>query len=650
MALGLAAFVLLLFARSYSFDFVEFDDPDYVSANPIVAQGLSSAGVTWAFTNADAGNWIPLTWISHMLDVSLFGVNSGAAHLVNAVLHAASTAVLFLLLTTLTGAFWRSAIVAAVFGIHPLHVESVAWVSERKDVLHAFLWMLTMAAYTRFVRGATPSRYAIVVIAYAAALLAKPMAVTLPVVLLLIDRWPLRRIPGISLRAAIVEKIPLFALAGLVSIITFLVQRGAGAVAALDTIPLADRLANAAVSTVVYAVQSFWPVKLAPYYPLAPLGWGMVLGSVAVIATGIVLAVRTRGSRPYVLTGLGWLFVTLAPVIGIIQVGLQAHADRYMYIPQIGLALAIVWAAADLVERRPTFRAPAVGVTVTMLVMFTVMTWRQLGYWRNTFTLFERAVAVTENNYVAHHSLGIAYRKANQFDAAQAQYAEAIRIRPHYGEALANLAEMLVAEGKYAEAVSHLERAIQVSPGLPEARVNFGHVLNRLGRNQESIEQYRQAIRLRPRHGPSWMGLAQALADNDQTDEAVKAAQSAVAFAPSDNALRAAASRLLQRLGRTDQASALEAGPGPAAVAHIERGNALVREGRFADAVTEFQSAVRLGAADPKVYANLGAALASLGRYDEAITAFEAALKINPDLAEVRKNLELAKELKRRKG
>jgi tetratricopeptide (TPR) repeat protein len=304
------------------------------------------------------------------------------------------------------------------------------------------------------------------------------------------------------------------------------------------------------VSTALYAWQTIWPVGLSPYYPLAPLGGGVVAIAGVVLVAGVAFAVRTRTSQPYLFTGFGWLLVTLAPVIGIIQVSLQAHADRYMYIPQIGLVLAVVWAIAELVGRRPALKTPAVVLAVVMLAMFAVLTWRQLGYWQNTFTLFEPALAVTDNNYLAHHSLGVAYKKAGRLEDAKTHYTEAIRIRPQYGEALTNLAEVLVAEGRFTEAVAHLERAVAATPNLPEARVNYGFVLNRIGRNQESIEQYRRAIQLRPRHGPSWMGLAQVLAETGQVDEAVRAAQAAIKFSPNDTALQAAATRLLRRLGR----------------------------------------------------------------------------------------------------
>src|ERR1039458_5637212 len=422
----LAAAVLAAYGQVLHFDFVTYDVPDYVTQNPHVRAGLTWAGIAWAFRSSFAGNWFPLTWLSHMLDCSLFGLDSGWHHFTNAWIHTLSTLLWFALLKRLTGARWRSALVAFLFALHPLHVESVAWVAERKDVLSGLFWVPTLWGYAAYTVRPGPVRYMLTLCLFCLGLVAKPMLVTLPVVLLLLDRWPLRR------GTKILEKIPFFAASIAVSVVTYLVHQEVGATASFSLIPAVVRFENSLVSYAAYFLQTLWPADLAVFYPY-PLGSLVVPAAIAgiALATVTVLVIRVFPRRPYLAIGWLWYLITLVPVIGLIQVGAQARADRYTYIPMIGLAISLVWGVSEASERWPRIQ---MALAAALCLACLTVTWLQVRYWRDSIPLYQHAIEVTSGNYVARFNLASVLETRGELAEAVTQLRETVRIRPQFGQ------------------------------------------------------------------------------------------------------------------------------------------------------------------------------------------------------------------------
>jgi len=499
IALALAGLTLVVYAPVRHFDFVQVDDPLYVIENPHVRGGLTLDGVGWALTTGRAANWHPVTWLSHMLDVQAFGVDPGWHHLTSLLLHVSNALLLFGLLVSLTGATWRSALVAALFAVHPLHVESVAWVAERKDVLSAFFWLLTTWAYVGFVRARKKTLYGLTLVLYALGLMAKPMLVTLPFVLLLLDVWPLERLRvdrpvpataasgghrpkarrvrvrpeamagSIAAQWTLVrEKIPLFVMAAASSIVTVMVQASGGAVTALDVDPLGLRIQNALVSTVLYLRDTFWPAGLTMLYPYPTSipGW-QVAGALAVLVSVSWLAWRQRQTRPWLLVGWLWYLGTLVPVSGIVRVGLQARADRYTYLPLVGFFIVVAWGVAALVERTPRLH-PAVAVAALVAVLGCARVARAQAYvWEDNVALWTRATMQTMNvgEYDAHMSLGTAVGNQGRLEEAKEHFAAAVRLRPGSDAARLNLGIAFANLGRKADAARELDEALRLNPG-----------------------------------------------------------------------------------------------------------------------------------------------------------------------------------------
>jgi protein O-mannosyl-transferase len=532
LAFLIAGVVLLCFSPVLRNGFVGYDDPDYVTRNPQVIAGLSWRLVAWAFTTPHASNWHPFTWISHALDCSLFGLAPAGHHLTSLLLHAANTALLFLWLSAATGFFGRSAFVALVFGLHPLHVESVAWVAERKDVLSAFFMLLALIAYTRYASSPSAARYLLIVAAFIAGLLSKPMIVTLPVLLLVIDRWPLKRTE--SWGRLIVEKLPLLLLSGLSAAMTLWAQRAGGSVATLNALPFELRDHNGGFSYLVYIAKTFWPVDLAVFYPfplhgLAP--WKLTLTSFVAPAVGW-LAWRTRHTRPWIAVGWIWYFVALLPVIGLVQVGMQAMADRYMYIPMIGLLIPITWELARLPVAR--WAAPLVLATLA------VVSWRQISVWRDGVTLWTHTLAVTSDNFVAHDNLGVELDALGRHDEALAQYRETLRIEPGDRNGEANYAQASFAKGERLfnaghpdEALSAFREGLHYSSGNALAHSYVGAILTERGDLPGAMAEFRQALALNPSLARAYMGLGVALARSGRTVDAERALQQSIEHDPS---------------------------------------------------------------------------------------------------------------------
>ena len=568
---GLAAINLVVFAPTRNFALVDYDDIDYVVDNPPVRAGLTWPGVKWAFTTGHMANWHPLTWLSHMLDVQLFGDNAGAYHIVSLLFHILNTLLLFAVFRRVTGSLERSAFVAALFAVHPMHVESVAWVAERKDVLSTFFWLLTMWAYSVYVRRQNWRWYGALSFCYALGLLSKPMLVTLPCVLLLMDVWPLRR----PLRASLlVEKLPLFFLALTSSVVTVIAQRQGGAVVRLDLVPFSVRVANAIVAYARYLSKLVWPTDLAAMYPMSrafPDALTFAIAASVLIAI-TAFAVRTFRRHPYVLVGWLWFLGTLVPVIGIVQVGIQAMADRYAYVPFIGLFLIIAWGAADLGSRLPVARWTlriAAAATVTGCAATAA---HQVQYWRSSESLWTHAMQVTPDNYFAQANLGYLLWRDGRSTEAIPLFRESIRIRPDFAEVHNNLGVALAGQGELGAAHDEFRVAAQIDPGFVAARNNLA-----------------------------------------ATEAKIRVLDSGVA--------RVAADTLARPRDLT---------------ARNDLGAALAAQGRIGEAAEQFRKAIEIDARQPDLHFNLGAMLQRQGRKAEAAAEYRTALRLNPRHREAR--------------
>jgi tetratricopeptide (TPR) repeat protein len=623
LALALAVGTLLLFARAASFPFIHFDDNRYLTENPVVQRGLTFGGVVWAFTAFHVSNWHPLTWLSHMLDVEIFGLAPAGHHLVNVVLHAANVALLFVFLARTTGARWRSAFVAAVFAVHPLHVESVAWVAERKDVLSTFFGLLALLAYARYVARPRLGSYLAVLLAFALSLLAKPMWVTLPALLLLVDMWPLQRIersplgvdegtpvfPRVSLSRALWEKVPLLALSGASSAVTVVAQHRGGAMYGLE-LGMGVRVANALVAYLRYFEKTIWPSNLSIFYPhpgSAPAVPLVVAGLVLLVAVtvGVIAAARRHAWAP---VGWCWFLGTLVPVIGLVQVGAQAMANRYMYLPMIGVLIVLAWGAERVLRGRLPESAVAV-VAVTVLVVLSAASWRELGYWTSHDALFYRALALAPESAMVH---GV-------------------------------LSEGLRADGRHDEALEHAREAVRLNPTTVSHWNNLGVVLREAGRLDEARDAELRAISIDPAHASSWMNLGQIELDTGRAAEAEAALVQATRLSPSE-------ALAWHRLGLASTAS----GDLPQAIDayreavrllpdHLPSWNNLAvlyeSAGQLAEALEAFETASRLDPARPAVWRNLGIFFARHGDAVQASGAFREALRLEPGNADVLRRL-----------
>jgi protein O-mannosyl-transferase len=510
----LAVVTWVVFAQTLRFDFVNYDDPQYVYQNTSITSGITLSSIAWAFSHIHSENWHPLTTITHMLDCQLHGLNAGWHHFTNVLLHCIAVVMLFVALERMTGALSRSAFVSALFAVHPLHVESVAWIAERKDVLSAFFFMLTLLAYLHYTRAPSIGRYLTVAVVVALGLMSKPMLVTLPFVLLLLDYWPLGRIEahrsntGRQVLHLVLEKIPLIMLSAVSSIVTILAQRGA--IGWTEQLPVSERISNAIVTYVIYIRQMFWPAGLAVFYPHPENRLPIWEISLALIVLGGITAAAfvLRKKAPYFVTGWLWYLGMLVPVIGLLQVGWQGHADRYTYLPQIGLYIAVTWAVTDL-TRLWRFQRKALGAVAVLIVgALSCRAWLQTSYWRDSETLFTHALAVTSNNDVALNNLGIISLDKGQLDDAISKLQAAIDLRPENAPAHDNLAKALRKKGQLAEAMVHYRKFLALEPANVEARNTLGTVLIQQGHVREAIDQWREALATQPDNGNAASNLA----------------------------------------------------------------------------------------------------------------------------------------------
>jgi protein O-mannosyl-transferase len=648
--------VAVVFGQTVRHDFVNYDDQAYVYENPQVSQGLTATTFTWSFTAFCGGNWHPLTLLSHAIDSQLYGTQNAAGHhLTNVVLHAAVVVLLFIILWRMTGNLWPSVFVAAVFAVHPLRVESVAWIAERKDVLSGLFFMLTLAAYLNYVRRPfSRARYLLVAVLFALGLMAKPMLVTLPFVLLLLDYWPLRRLTLLGdcpnfrpsengtvpfdaaadspsagglrpywnrLRSSVcwrvvAEKIPLFALAALSCVATMLAQRDA--MAALDVAPLSLRIGNALVAYIAYIKLFFLPTGLAVLYPYPYDGLPLwqVLASAAVLV-GISLATWLGRRRlPYLFVGWFWYLGMLVPVIGLVQVGGQALADRYTYLPQIGLCIAIAWGAAGLAVAWPYRRWAFAAASLLIVAALMAGAFRQTAYWRDSLTLWQRALDCTEENSVAHNNYGMALIKNQHVEEAVGQFQKATSISPNFTMPVNNLISSLKASGQYDEAIAaqqkaqllphlaaidHYRQALKIDPTSFYAHNNLGNSLVACGRFDEAVAEYRKALKLKEDYAPAHNNLANILLKQNKIDEALAQFRRSIELDPRS------------------------------AKAHNNIGVILAKKGQMDDAVDQFQEALAIDPNFAAAHDNLGVVLCQQGKIADAMKHWEIMVKIQPN-------------------
>lgn len=657
IAVALFLTTLLLFGRALRNDFVNYDDPDYVTDNAQVKAGLTAAGARWAMTAGVASNWHPLTWMSHMLDWSWHGDKPHGHHATSVGLHALNAAIAFAALGRLTGAVWTSAFAAALFAWHPLRVESVAWVAERKDVLSGLFWLLVLWAYAIFVerrRKAAPDAwryYVLALIAFALGLMAKPMLVTLPFVLLLLDIWPLRRFGqdlGSDVRRLVLEKLPFFALTILSCVVTFNVQKAGGSVS--STLGLGPRLENAVVAVAGYLGKFLWPAELAVLYP-HPGDWPVTRVLPALLLIGVIslVAIRQLRRRPWIGVGWFWFLGTLVPVIGLVQVGLQSMADRYTYLPILGVEIALLWTLRELAGTAVGRRSLLALAGSAALLALAVRTVPQIAVWKDSFTLFSHALAVTERNYVAHDNRGLHLFKHGQPDAAIADYRRALAINPAYLNANNNLGHALAQLGRPAEAIPLYRVALQANPAHLEVRNNLANALSDTGQLDEATQHYQFVLERAPNHVNALNGSAVLLAMRGQPAEAKARLERALQLAPGNASAHNNLGNVCHMLGLRDEAvrhyrdaTALNPNdPHP----HMLIGALLIEQRKFGEAVEALQRAVAIRPS-PEAHARLGVALANSGRRDEARRALQTALQQKPDYAEARQWLQAVEQMK----
>ncbi|GFE62149.1 tetratricopeptide repeat protein [Geobacter sp. AOG2] len=543
ICVALLVISLAVYMRVGDYGFLNYDDDAYVTDNPHVASGITGTSIAWAFTSVDAANWHPVTWLSHMADVELYGMNPRGHHLTNVIIHAISTLLVLLLLLRSTGALWPSAFVAVLFALHPLHVESVAWVAERKDVLSAFFWFLTLLIYGEFAAKRKLGLYFLALFTFILGLMSKPMLVTLPVVMLLLDFWPLNRLhregePGLRLLsgrvlALVKEKIPFFICSFLSAAVTIYAQSKGGAVKGLTEVPFQLRIENVPIAYVTYIGKIFWPHNLAMLYPLPqsiPL-WH-VISSLFFLLLVSGVTIRAARTYPYLAVGWFWFLVTLVPVIGLVQVGLQAMADRYMYIPLTGIGIMVAWGVRESTKSLPHREGVLALLAATVIIASAAVTFHQIGFWRDSITLYRHTLQVTTDNYIIHDNLGLSLERAGNLDAAIREYEEALRINPFYQRSLANLGLALARKGNLDAAIGKYQEALQINPNYNVVHNNLGLALARKGNLDAAIGEYHEALRINPDYVEAHNNLGVALARKGDLDAAIGEFREALRTSP----------------------------------------------------------------------------------------------------------------------
>jgi tetratricopeptide (TPR) repeat protein len=622
VVIGLIAVNVFIYAPVSRYGAVSYDDASYISENTHLSD-VTWQNIQWAFTTNQAGFWMPVTWLSHMLDAWFFGSATGPQHVINVVFHIANSVLLFGILCRLTTEWKPSAIVAALFAVHPLHVESVAWMAERKDVLSTFFWMLALWTYVAYARRPDRTRYLLLLILFALGLMSKPTLVTLPFVLLLLDIWPLRRLriergPQKIWLRLILEKLPLLIMAIAVSAVTVVMSLDKGNISSSETFPLTLRLSNASVAYVAYIRDIFWPANLSVFYPFRSIAAWEVLGSLLLLTAVSVFTSWNARRHPYLLVGWLWYVGTLVPVIGLVQAGAQSRADRYTYIPVVGLFIAGAWGLSYLTDRWRYRRIVLSSVAAVLLCSCTLEARQQVLYWENGRTLWQHALDTTKENFVAHTILGYVLAKEGKTDEAIAHYEKAIGIRPEFAMAHNNLGIALARQRRADEAIDEFETALRLSNNTADIHYNLGFELAEQNRLDEAIVQYNIALDLEPDYAPAFSKRGDAHLRQGRINEAIADYTRALALRP----------RFVEALNNL--------------------GMALVNQGKYDEGIARYRDALRIQADFADAHNNLGVALANQGKYDEAIDHFSEALRIRPDYSSARENLRLAREIRNR--
>lgn len=594
-----------------------FDDDLYIVDNSHVNAGITFEGLRWAFTTSHAFNWHPLTWLSHMVDCQLFGVDASSHHLMNVAFHILNSLLLLTVLWRMTGRLWASAFVSAAFALHPLHVESVAWASERKDVLSTLFWMLTLLAYASYCKRPNLRRYLLVFLALGLGLLAKQMLVTLPIVLLALDYWPLRRLrlkaeqasdmqqtfPAVSRGRCVLEKAPLLALSAAASIVVYLVQQQTGPVRPFAEYPLAWQVGNALVAYVAYIGKTVWPSNLAIFYPHrgANLPIWHIAWSALLLASVTVGAMWRTKKRPYLLSGWLWYLVTLVPVIGLVQVGLQAYADRYTYIPLTGLFIIVAWGAVDVLSGVRNKRTILSLCALVPLLAFAFLTRRQVGYWRNGMTLYKHATVAVKDNWWGYHHIGELLVRENKPDEAIENLKEAIRIKPDFTNAYNEIGVIFIKQGKLEEAIENLKQALRINPNFVEGRSNLAFALSRAGKREEAAKHYSMLLKRDPGRPEAHYNLANILVEMGRLDEAGLHFRKVIEIKPDYFEARS------------------------------NLANVAAKQGRLEEAITHWEELVKVNPNEVTLYSNLGTAYQRLDKPDKPISHWERALQLKPD-------------------
>ena len=656
ISLCLALVTIVVYSPVLRFGFISLDDEPYITENPHLRGGLTLHGLGWAFTTP-LDQWMPVTWLARILEYQAFGLNAGAHHLINVLFHIANTLLLFWVFNRMSNAPWRSALVGALFALHPLHVESVAWVTGLKDVLSMCFAMLSLWTYVRYVEQSTVggSRlkvfYGLTLLFYALALMSKPMAVTLPFVLLLLDYWPLGRTTWaepatgrcvhVTLSQLLKEKLPFFMLAAASCVVTLWAQRRAGA---LEGVPL-RHVAYAVLSYMGYLAKAVWPTGLSVFYPLDANPSMAAVMAAGIGLVGVTVAVIWRGRRePWLVTGWFWFLGTLVPVIGLVQVGLvQGMADRYTYVPFVGLFTMLCWSVPSSAMERRIVKGSVCVVALGALVACAALTEIQVGYWRGTETLFRHALKVTRGNWVAHNNLGSALLAMGKTPEAISQWEQALQLNPKCVETYNNLGGALLDEGKMTEAISQWEQALRLRPDYAEAHYNLGYVLSQTGKLENAIVHYERALQAKPDYPEAHYRLGNALLQTGKLRDAIAHYEQALQIKPDYAEAHCNLGVALQRAGRVLEAikhyeQALRLKP-DFAEAHNNLGIALKDLDRMPEAINQYEKALRIKPDYAEAHYNLGVALGRVGRVQEAIGHYEQALRLKPDYAEAEDDL-----------
>jgi len=649
VGLCLIAGTLAVYWQVGNYDFINFDDDLYVADNSYVKAGLTAESISWAFTSSDCANWHPLVWLSYMVGCEIYGPNPGWHHLTNVMFHLLNTILLFLILRRTTGKLWQCGFVAALFALHPLHVESVAWIAERKDVLSTLFWMMSLAGYAWYVERPRAVRYLLALGFFGLGLMSKPMLVTLPFVLLLLDYWPLGRFQAAQalqgsktlrrspLLRLVYEKFPFFVLAAASCMVTLVVQQKGGAVGSLTHYPFFVRISNALVSYVAYLAKMFWPYNLSVLYPHpGVLPWWQVAGAGLILVSVSFWALKTLKSHPYVSVGWLWYLGTLVPVIGLVQVGSQAMADRYTYVPFIGLSIIIAWGTPGLLKEW-RYRGFVLALSAGLALLgLTACAWVQVGYWKNSITLFERSIQVTTNNFMAHNNLGNALAAQGKHNEAIRLYTEALRIKPHFVQAHNNLGLALEREGDINKATHHYVQALRLNPHYAEAHYNLGNALAHQGNFEEAVKHYFETLRIKPDFAEAHNNLGNVLLNQRKLKEAVSHYAEALRLEPDHARARqnleeasAALTRIDKDIARTQKT--LKRKPGNPAL-HCKLGNLWFSKGASDKAIAEYQKALAIAPESIQALYSLAMVYTvATKEYDKALPLLHKTITLRPD-------------------